>query len=101
MSNYNDTIEGKRRFKNPDIYKKTLDFQNQMKDLGIAWHNHFADECTIDFACCCGDKDYKHYIPSFRTVIKQAFNDYYEEIKHLDSDGKIKKHIQLFINDNY
>jgi hypothetical protein len=37
---------------NPELYKKTLEFQSMLREQGIAWHNPFADECTQDFACC-------------------------------------------------
>lgn len=99
MQDYRYELEGKRRFDNPSIYKKTLEFQNEMAKLGVAWHNHFANECTIDFCCCQGDNmkeiisengtvypatNYKHYIPSFRTVIKDALDELYEEVKHGD-----------------
>ena len=98
---YRDTIEGARRFKNPEIYQKTLEFQQEMAKLGVAWHNHFSDECTIDFCCCMGDNmkeltgaggvkypptDYKHYIPSFRTAIKQALEELFDEVKHGDKE---------------
>lgn len=102
--NYQDSVEGKRRFENKEVYKKTLDFQNEMKKHGIAWHNHFANECTIDFCCCEGDNvkklhgnngeiypasEYKHYIPSYRTVIKEAFQELLDDCKNF------KKHEQL------
>ena len=116
MEDYRETTEGKRRFDNPELYEKTLAFQTQMAENGIAWHNHFSDECTIDFCCCNGDNlkefkgsggkiypetKYKHYIPSFTTVIKQAFTEYYETVKSTDKDGKIKKSIDRFVADNY
>lgn len=115
-TDYANTPEGQRRFENPDVYQKTLEFQKEMAANGVAWHNHFADECTIDFCCCKGDNrkelkggngkvypatNYLHHIPSFRTAIKQSFEEYYEEIKHLDKDGKIKQHMDLFISQNY
>lgn len=87
---YRETIEGKRRFSNPEIYRKSLEFQKEMQKLGVAWHNQFADECTHDFCCCEGDNlmgsDYKHYIPSFRTVLKDALDDLFEVCKHGDED---------------
>lgn len=109
ITDYKKTIEGKRRFENPQLYQKTLDFQKEMAANGVAWHNHFSDECTIDFCCCIGDNmkgenvdtNYTHFIPSFKTAIKQAFEEYYEEVKQLDKDGKIKQHIDLFIAQNY
>lgn len=71
-ANYGDTMEGRRRFDNPEIYKETVAFQNRMQQLGVAWHNHFSDECTSDFCCCTGEGNYQHYIPSFDTVIKES-----------------------------
>jgi hypothetical protein len=101
MDDYRDTVEGKRSFENKGIYKLTFNFQQKMAKLGVAWHNHFSNECTDDFNCCCGNGDYQHYIPSFRTAIKQAFKEYYEEIKHIDKDGLLKTHLDKFINNNY
>ncbi len=101
MIDYKETEEGARRFANSEIYKKSLDFQKDMKLMGVAWHNHFADECTIDFCCCEGDNlpkidgdngktypatDYRFYIPSFRSVIKLALEELYEECKHGDQE---------------
>lgn len=98
---YRETKEGKRRFANKEIYEKTLAFQYEMKKHGVAWHNHFSDECTIDFCCCQGDQmkelkgdngqvypatQYRHYIPSFRTVVKEALNELYEQCKHGDAE---------------
>jgi hypothetical protein len=101
--NYDQTIEGQRRISNPVIYEKSLQFQKEMKECGVAWHNHFADECTIDFACCCGDMPelYNHHIPSFRIAIKQAFEEYYQEIIQFDGSGHLKRHMDKFIKDNY
>lgn len=79
MIDYRKTEEGERRFSNPEIYKETLDFQKKMEAFGVAWHNHFSDECTSDFCCCQGDNmkdtNYKHYIPSFREAVKLAFEE--------------------------
>lgn len=96
---YRETEEGKRRFENPEIYQATLDFQNKMAELGVAWHNHYSDECTIDFCCCQGDNmgecgetikypatKYQTWIPSFREVIKWALEELYEECKHGDKE---------------
>ncbi len=98
---YRKTVEGKRRFGNKAIYAQTLEFQKKMAEQGVAWHNHFSDECTIDFCCCQGDGKYEHHIPSFTVAIKQAFAEYYEEIKAFDVGGKMKIHMQKFLNDNY
>lgn len=96
---YRNTEEGQRRFSNPEIYKVTLDFQKKMGELGIAWHNHYSDECTIDFCCCQGDNmgqhgdkikypatNYNTWIPSFKEVIKLALEELYEECKHGDKE---------------
>lgn len=84
MIDYRETIEGKRRFANPEIYEKTLQFQEEMRKLGIAWHNHYANECTPDFCCCQGDNlsntNYHTFIPSYRTVAKQAIEELVESL---------------------
>jgi hypothetical protein len=99
-TDYRITEEGKRRFDNPEIYEKTLKFQTEMGKLGVAWHNHFANECTADFCCCEGDNmddtSYKHYVPSFRTAIKVALDELYEKVKHLDNQGQIKRNFDRF-----
>ena len=90
MEDYRDSEEGKRRFANPEIYQKTLDFQEEMGKAGVAWHNHYSDECTIDFCCCQGDNlsntKYTTYIPSNREVVKQALSDLFEIVKHGDAE---------------
>jgi cytosine/adenosine deaminase-related metal-dependent hydrolase len=88
MIDYRNTVEGSRRFANPDIYQKSLDFQEEMARHGIAWHNHYADECTPDFCCCHGDNlsdtSYHTYIPSFRAVVKQALDELKEKVSDKD-----------------
>lgn len=88
MEDYRESEEGKRRFANPEIYQKTVDFQAEMGKAGVAWHNHYSNECTIDFCCCEGDNilgsTYNTYIPSYREVVKQALNELYEKVKHGD-----------------
>lgn len=97
IEDYSKSIEGKRRFSNPKIYELTLEFQKNLGKLGVVWHNTFADECTIDFCCCQGDNmeslgedypatNYKHYLPSYREVIKLALEELYEECKHGDKE---------------
>lgn len=98
---YKTTEEGRRRFENTEIYEETLKFQKRLASLGVAWHNHFSDECTIDFCCCQGDNmrelkgdngeiypatAYQFYIPSFKEVIKLALEELYEECKHGDKE---------------
>jgi hypothetical protein len=61
---YRKTEEGKRRFTNPEVYQKTVDFQNYMQSVGIAWHNPYSDECCSDFACCTGVGDYHTFFPA-------------------------------------
>lgn len=109
VQNYLETEEGKRRFNNPEIYQATLDFQNKMKDLGVAWHNHFADECTVDFCCCVGDnpKDlktsYNHFIPSYREVVKLVLDELYEECKHGDLEHQmwLKNKFKQYLSENF
>lgn len=104
---YAKSEEGKRRFDNPEIYQKSLDFQSEMGKLGVAWHNHFADECTIDFCCCEGDNmkdtDYKHYIPSFRQVVKLALEELLEECKHGDQEHQdwLENKFKNYLNQNF
>mgnify|MGYP000552973827 CR=1 FL=1 len=95
MKNYAESEEGKRRFANPQIYQKSLDYQAEMGKLGVAIHNHYSDECTIDFCCCQGDNlkgveglqdtNYHTYIPSFTTSLKQAFSELEAEFSKLVS----------------
>jgi hypothetical protein len=54
----------------PELYKKSVEWQDELQRNGIAAHNHFADECTSDFACCTGLGDYHTYLPSYETVLK-------------------------------
>ena len=90
MEDYRNSEEGKRRFANPEIYQKTVDFQEEMRSMGVAWHNHYSNECTIDFCCCQGDNlkstNYSQYIPSNREVIKQALEELFDQVKHGDAE---------------
>ena len=94
-----DSVEFKRSIENKKAYQLSLKYQQDMSKLGIAVHNHFADECTIDFCCCKGDNmpelkgdngqvysktDYKTYLPSYKTAIKQALEELYDKVKHGD-----------------
>jgi len=49
---YRLTPAGIRVSKHPRIYKLTVVGQWILYKIGIAVHNHFADECTPDFNCC-------------------------------------------------
>lgn len=111
IEDYRNSIEGKRRFENSEIYGLTLQFQDNLRKLGVAWHNVFADECTIDFCCCQGDNmealgeeypntDYKHYLPSYKEVIKLALDELYEECKHGDQDHQdwLKNKFNSYLN---
>jgi hypothetical protein len=52
---------------NPEVYRKTVEFQRFLADNGIAWHNPFANECCSDFGCC--NKEFGNYsirIPEVR-----------------------------------
>jgi hypothetical protein len=54
-----------RRIENyPIQYRLSIQFQEKMRSLGIAWHNTFSDECTHDFGCCTNIGDYKERIPA-------------------------------------
>ena len=86
ITDYRESIEGKRRFSEQKAYRESLHFQKVMQDLGIAWYNHFSNECTIDFCCCEGDCKYNHHIPSFYSHTKQIFEELFEEIKHGDKE---------------
>ncbi|GAB4023331.1 hypothetical protein GCM10028808_73460 [Spirosoma migulaei] len=103
MYDYRETVEGKRRFANPEIYEKTLKFQQEMAKHGIAWHNHFANECTIDFCCCEGnnlsDTNYHTFIPSFRTVAKQALEELKGQLSIIDNMREIKSKIDNLVKD--
>lgn len=83
---YRKTKSGLRRFNNPEIYQKSLEFQNYLKSKGIAWHNVFADECTADFCCCVGDGDYLAHFPSYYGSAKQLFKELFDKIKHGDQE---------------
>jgi hypothetical protein len=100
---YRYSIEGKRRFENPELYKKFLEFQKEMKEYKVAIHNPFANECTMDFCCCEGDGDYLHYFPSERVIIKQALEELYQEIKHGDEEHQdwLKNKMNEFLRSNY
>lgn len=86
QKDYRKTKSGKRRFGNPAIYKKSLEFQKYLKENGIAWHNVFADECTIDFCCCEGDGDYHTHFPSYYASAKVLFKELFDKIKHGDKE---------------
>lgn len=83
---YNKTKAGLRRMNNPELYKKSLEFQALLKKNGIAWHNVFADECTADFSCCEGDGANSVCFPSYYSSAKQLFRELYEQIKHGDKE---------------
>lgn len=57
---------------NPELYKKTLQLQEEFAKNGIAWHNPFSDECTSDFCCCTGLGNYDTYFPSYEQAIKDS-----------------------------
>lgn len=67
---YRDSLAGIRRFNNPELYQKTLEMQQEFAKNGIAWHNPFSDECTMDFCCCTGGGNYDTYFPSYEQVLK-------------------------------
>lgn len=98
MQDYRYTLSGLRRFNNPDVYKKTLEFQKYLKENGIAWHNPFSNECTVDFCCCNGDGKYNSYFPSYEVVVKQFCNELFEETKHGDKEHQdwLKYKIESF-----
>lgn len=77
-NDYRNSLEGIRRFNNPELYQKTVEMQKEFQKNGIAWHNPFSDECTDDFCCCTGQGNYDTYLPSYR----QAFKDHQEYRKH-------------------
>jgi hypothetical protein len=91
---YRKTKSGIRRFGDPETYQKSLEFQNFLQSKGIAWHNVFADECTIDFSCCEGDGEYLTHFPSYYASTKQLFEELFEKIKHGD-----KKHQEWLWNE--
>lgn len=95
---YRFTLSGIRRFNSPDVYIKTVEFQNFLKENGIAWHNSFSNECTSDFSCCVGDGKYHSYLPSYEVLLKQFCNDLFEEVKHGDTDHQdwLKSKIESF-----
>lgn len=98
MKDYRETDAGKRRFANPEIYQETVKFQDYLKSMGIAWHNPFSNECTIDFACCMGDRDYHTYFPSYGKAVEQFTNELFEHIKHGNDEHKewLKTEIKVF-----
>ncbi len=60
----------KRCTDNPEAYKLSLKFQEDMAKIGVAWHNNFSNECTIDFCCCLGGGDYKMHVPQSKDAHK-------------------------------
>lgn len=106
--NYLESEEFKRRFENKEAYELSLKFQSDMANLGIAWHNTFSDECTVDFSCCCGTNlegcpDYHTYIPSNYTVVKLALEELFEKVKHGDNQHQdwLKNEFKKYLNENY
>ena len=100
---YRETEEGKRRFENKEAYELSLKYQQDMANIGIAVHNHFANECTIDFCCCEKDGNKYHtFIPSFRTFLKENLNKLYEECKHGDEEHQLwlKNKFNEYLNKN-
>lgn len=47
------------KHEHPEEYQRSLDFQQYLMTLGIAWHNPLANECTPDFGCCRYLGEYK------------------------------------------
>ena len=96
---YTKEIAGIRRFSDKETYVKSLDFQDFLKTKGIAWHNVFADECTLDFCCCEGDGDYKTHFPSYHSSAKQLFQELFERIKHGDKEHQdwLKNEMDKFL----
>lgn len=90
MKDYRESLSGKRRFSNPEIYKKTLEFQEYLRGKGIAWHNFYSNECTIDFDCCqdksIGKIPISLSIPSEDIILKTFSGELFEEIKHGDQE---------------
>lgn len=101
--NYLETEEGVRRFKEKEIYSLTLEFQEKLKEHGVAWHNTFSDECTVDFCCCEGDGNYKYYLPSYRSVVKQALQELFEECKHGDQEHQdwLENKFKEYLRNNF
>ena len=86
------TVTGKRRIANPDVYKKTMEFQQYMAENGFAWHNPFGGECTEDFGCCGTIGQYEARYPSYYTVVSMCFDEVERVIKErkcLDGQEKI------------
>jgi hypothetical protein len=82
---YRKTKAGQRVSFDSETYRKSLEFQKYLKSKGIAWHNVFANECTIDFCCCVGDGKYTAHFPSYYSSAKQLFDELFEKIKHGDT----------------
>lgn len=107
MEDYRESQAGKRRFNNSEIYQKTLEFQAYLRSKGIAWHNFYSNECTIDFDCCesksIGKIPVSLSIPSERIIVKTAFENLFEDIKHGDAEHQKWLHEKMkeFLNKNY
>lgn len=105
--NYLETEEGKRRFENKQVYELSLKFQQDLKELGVAWHNVFSDECTTDFCCCCGDNlddtNYSIYLPSYRSVVKLALEELFEITKHGDQEHQdwLENKFKEYLEENF
>ena len=97
---YRKSNPGIRRFSDKETYAKSLEFQYFLKTKGIAWHNTFADECTIDFCCCEGDGEYKLHLPSYYSSAKQLFSELFEQIKPIDKEGQnlLKSKMDSFLS---
>ena len=101
-NNYLKSKAGKRRFANPEVYQKTLEFQKYLQENGIAWHNPYSDECTDDFGCCEPLGDYSDRIPSHNTWLKRLFARLFDDIKHGDQEHQdwLEDKINTFLKDN-
>lgn len=96
---YRLTESGKRRFGNPELYLKTVEFQNFLDENGVAWHNPFSNECTMGFECCMGTGNHKHYFPSYQTLVKDFCKELFEDIKHGDQEHQdwLENRIETFL----
>lgn len=88
MKNFDvrDTQSFQRCINNPEVYKKSVEFQNYLYENDIAWHNNVANECTIDFCCCQGDGDFDTNLPSYYSFAKEILEELFQKIKHGDQE---------------
>lgn len=88
---------------NKDTYHKSLELQQSLSDIGVAWHNILSDECTHDFSCCKHIGDYSIRIPSQKEFAKDLLEGLFLECEHGDENHRkwLKDKFNSFLNQNF